>query len=103
MLLDITAIPWLSISECVRPIQQNAENLNSQRQNNDKRADGGAGVYVPSPLLRRPYNTYEDWMETRAPEEEWGGPGEIGEELVMERSCAEQANCERRQHHCHYE
>ena len=89
------------ITKCARSIKQNTKDLSSKRENNNQGAGAGARKYIPCPFLQRPHNAYEDRMEISSPEQERGRPGEISEELIMERPCTQQADCERYQHYCH--
>ena len=92
---------WTLTNKCAGSIKQDTKDLSSKRENNNQGAGAGTRKYIPCPFLQRPHNAHEDRMEVSSPEQERARPGEISEELIMERPCTQQADCKRCQHHCH--
>lgn len=85
----LSALLRMRSGEGVGAIRENTKDLNRKGEDDNDGTRVGAWVCVPRPFLSCPNGVQQNGVEARLPEKERRCPGEIGEELVMERPCTQ--------------
>jgi hypothetical protein len=74
-----------------------------QYSNDGRRAQRGAGIYVPCPLLGAPERILDNGVEAGFPQQKRCAPRNVSVELVVQRSGAKHAHCHGSQNYRHDE